>query len=125
MQKLSLKQSNNLIIGTALAAEISSTSENLRAFISIGTYCYNENGRAAAVSKFLNGKDKKSIRFILRKYEIPKEYIENDWDVCDEELINSVFINTIKSIDKLESELSKYLDDFSKLDCAWKCDNPI
>jgi len=120
-----MRQCNNLSIGTALAVEIPSTFEDSRAFVSISAYCYNEMGTTAKVSKFLNGKDKKNMFFSLRKYEVRKEYIENDWDVCDEELLNSVFITDIKSIEELENELSKYLNDYSKLDGAWKCDNPL
>jgi len=103
--------------------EIPSTSDDARAFIVLGAYRYDENGRATAVSNFLSIDD--NTRFFLRTGEIEIEYIENDWCIADEDIINSVYINNIKSIKELEYELSKLLDDFSGLDVAWKCDCPI
>lgn len=73
----------------------------------------------------LNDKKKRNTLFRLRKYEIKKEYIENEWDVSDDELVNAIFINDIKIFEDLEKELSRYLDDYSGLDVEWKCDNPI
>ena len=54
-----------------------------------------------------------------------KEYIENDWDVTQDELVNEEFITDIKSIEDLENELDKYLQDYSRLDLEWRCDNPL
>lgn len=125
MKKLSTKQHNNLIAGNSLAVEVSSTSDDMRAFVVISAYRYDENRVGINVSRFLNDRDKDNTLFWLRKYEVKKEYIENEWDVSDEELVNSVFINDIKNMEELENELSKYLDDYSGLDVEWKCENPI
>lgn len=125
MQKLSTKQVNNLMTGNDLAMEIDTELSEVRAFVVIRAY--NQNGQlgGAPVSKYLNNMDKSEIRFLLRRYEIKKEYVESDYDISDDELVNSVFIKNIESIDQLEFELSKYLDDFSGIDVGWKCDNPI
>ena len=126
MQKLKTKQINNLLTGNSLSTEIPSTSNDLRAFVVIHAYRFDVVRQCAVrLSKFLNSSDKAEAVFWLRKYEIKKEYIENDWDVADDDLTNSIFINGIKDIEQLECELSKYLDDFAVLDVGWKCDNPI
>jgi len=125
MQKLDTKQINNLITGKSLALEISSTSDDTRAFIVVHAYQQDGHIGGVKVSRYLNSIDKSRTLFWLRKYEIEKEYIENEWDVSDDELINSIFIKDIKDIGQLEIELSKYLSDFSSLDVEWKCDNPI
>ena len=124
MQKIDIKQYNNLITGNCLSIEIPSTSDDRRAFISIGSYRYDENGRTTKVSKFLSDKDNVNTLFWLRKHEVNKEYIENDWDVCQDELINAVYIKDI-NFEALVKELSKFLDDFSGLDVSWKCDDPM
>lgn len=125
MHKLSIKQINNLITGNALAIEIPSSSEDMRAFVVIRAYKDNGHIYGSRVSKFLNSKDKKDTLYVLRKYEIKKEVFENDWDVSEDELINSVTIKNISSIEELEIKLSAYLDDYTGLDTEWKCDNPI
>ncbi|WP_130611461.1 hypothetical protein [Cohnella abietis] len=63
--------------------------------------------------------------FWLRKYEVPDEYIENDWDVSDDELTNSIHVIGIVGIEALEEIVSKYLNDIVLLDVDWKCDNPL
>ncbi len=125
MGKLNTKQVNNLMIGNSLAAEILPTSSDLRCFIVIGAYMINKNGSETAVSKYLNANNKENYLFWLRKYEVRKEYIENDWDVTQDELVNEVFITDIKSLEDLENELDKYLQDYSRLDLEWRCDNPL
>ncbi|NLM58358.1 MAG: hypothetical protein GX194_04410 [Clostridium sp.] len=113
------------MVGNSLAAEILPTSGDLRCFVVIGAYMINENGSKTAVSKYLNAKNKENCLFWLRKYEVRKEYIENDWDVTQDELVNEEFITDIKSIEDLENELDKYLQDYSRLDLEWRCDNPL
>jgi hypothetical protein len=107
MGRFNLKQRNTLLVGTRLAMEIPSTSESRRAFIVVGAYRKGSGN----LSKFLNN-DKGDIRFYFRKYEIEKIYIERDWDVSDDELVNSIHVKNIENIDKLEEELSKYVRTF-------------
>lgn len=102
--------------GSGLATEIIASSEDYRAFIKI---------KAINSSGFINSSDIENIKFWLRKYEIRKEFIDNDWDVSDDELINSVYINDIIGIQQLEQVLSKFLNNFALLDVEWKCDNPL
>jgi hypothetical protein len=125
MQKLNLKQINNLITGNRLSVEIKSTTINTRLFLVVGSYVRNERGVAVRMSKILNDKNKDNAVYYFRRYEINKDYIDNNLDVSEDELINSVYINNIKNIEQLENELSKYLDNYSALDVEWKCDNPI
>ena len=123
MNKLTIKQINNLVTGNTLAVETISSSPDMRAFVVIAAYRLDEKGMGYRVSKFLNNND--NIFFWLRKYELKNEYIDNDWDVSEEELVNSFFVNNINSIEELESLLSNFLDDYSKLDVEWKCENPV
>ncbi|WP_346755251.1 hypothetical protein [Splendidivirga corallicola] len=126
MKRLSVKQVNNLITGTSLSIELPSSSENLRAFLTIYSYMRSSDGGIAGsrVSKVLNS-NKEGLRFSFRKYEIDKSYIENDWDIAPEDLANSILKTDIESIEDLEKELSEFLDDFSELDVEWRCDNPL
>ncbi|SHF42271.1 hypothetical protein SAMN05444392_12420 [Seinonella peptonophila] len=119
MKKFDLIQINKLLTGNALSIEIKSTSKKRRAFIKIKAYV--PNGK---MSKFLNA-DKSNVRFLFRKYEIETKYIENDLDVSEEELYDAIFINNIQSLNELEKEVSKYIDDFSNFDNEWKFDNPL
>lgn len=116
MLKFDIKQINNLIAGNTLALEIHSSSEERRAFVVVSAV---EGGGK------LNTSDTSNIKYWLRKYEVPVEYHENDWDVSDDELINSIHVEGISGLENLEKELSKYLSDFSKMDVEWKCDNPL
>lgn len=116
MQKFDTKQINNLISGNALATEILAKSEEHRAFVVV---------KAIATSKQLNTTDTSTMRFWMRKYEIPSVYIENDWDVSDEELVDSVHVKDILGLDQLEQMLTQYLEDFAKMDVEWKCENPL
>ncbi|MFP4978645.1 hypothetical protein ACE6ED_24780 [Paenibacillus sp. CN-4] len=90
-----------------LALEISSSSVEKRAFVVVSAV---ERGGE------LNTADPSNMKYWLRKYEIPIEYLENDWDVSDDELMNSIHIEDILGLENLEKELSKYITDFSKMD---------
>ncbi|NQX71661.1 hypothetical protein HQN90_36845 [Paenibacillus alba] len=116
MKELDVKQISSLLVGTGLACEISASSDNNRAFVKVQVI---EN------QKYLNSQDKNVAHFFLRKYEVPADYIENDWDVTDEVLIGSVHIIGIKGIKQLVFHLNMYVDDLSSLVGEWKCDNPL
>lgn len=113
---LNQKQLNNLFIGTELACELIATESYYRAFLVT---------QAINPSKFLNSKEISKIKFWLRKYEVRKEYLINNWDVSNDELINSIHLKDIVGIELLEQELRKYISDFSLLQESWKCDNPL
>jgi hypothetical protein len=126
MQQLDIQQLNNLRTGNELAAEIPSTSSGHRAFVVIGSYLEGDkrlNGHR--VSKVLNRVDEPNLRFWLRRYEVDTKYIENNWDVSEDELHNSTLRTGIPSIEELEDILRTILNDFSLLDVTWKRDNPV
>lgn len=123
MNRLSTFQHNNLITGTHLAAEIQSSAAEMRTFVVIGAYLQNSS-RSVKPSKFLNG-DQESLKFWIRKYDVNKVSIENDEDITEKDLLNAVYLKDIQSIEQLENELEKYLQDFSLMDVAWKIDNPL
>lgn len=114
--KLDTVQINNLIQGNGLAAEIPATACHRRAFIIV---------KAVRATRFINTVDLEGMTFWIRKYEIDKTYIDNDWDVCDEELFNSVHFKEIVGVARVERLLANYIDNFSLLDVEWKCDNPL
>ena len=116
MQRFSIEQLNNLITGNTLSCEILTSQENIRSFLTVS---------AVTSHRYINTADPSSMVFWLRKYEVPAEYIENDWDVSDDELINSIHIKEIVGIAGLEEIVNKYLNNIQLLDVEWKCDNPL
>lgn len=62
-----------------------------------------------STDRFINTADLTTMKFCLRKYDIGEEYIENDWDVSDDELMNSIHIVGIMGIEKLEEIVNMYL----------------
>lgn len=109
-------QINNLLMGIGLACELEATSEMNRAFVKV---------QVINKQKFINKIDPNSAIFYLRKYEVASKYLDNDWDVTDDELFDSVYEVDIIGIENLEIQLGKYLDDFRRLVSEWKCDNPL
>lgn len=117
MQKFTLIQRNNLVTGMTLVAELASVYEDHRAFVTLWA--------SKGASRFLNTVQPEKIVFCLRRYDVKCAYIDNDWDVTDDELTDSVHLVDIKGLSTLESVLSVYLDDFAKLDGSWRRDNPL
>ncbi|MNI83505.1 hypothetical protein D3C73_1403190 [compost metagenome] len=107
---------NSLLTGIGLACELDASSDMNRAFVKI---------QSTDKQKYLNKAEPDTARFYLRKYEVPIEYLENGWDVSDDELEKSVHIKDIIGIKSLEKQLIKYLDHFSRLIAEWRCDNPL
>lgn len=64
-----------------------------------------------------------NLRFWLRTYEVHKHDI--DKYLTDRDLVNSIYISEIQSIEQLEKELEKYVPDFALMQVAWKVDNPL
>lgn len=121
-KKLDIRQLNNLLTGTALVAEIPASSEDLRAFMVISAY-KSGGGRP---SKFLNAADQDMLLFMLRTYEVEKQYyIDGYRDDVDHYMHNSIRKRGIASIEALEQELAEYLDDFAALDVSWRVGNPF
>lgn len=118
-------QINNLMIGVTLAAEIDSKNPELRGFISIFAYRYNEFGDFVPMDKFLKNVDREDMFFVLRKFEITREHMENGWDTSEGDLINAVYMEDIKGVKNVEIETLKYMGDVSVLAAEWKCDIPL
>lgn len=123
--KLSLHQINNLITGIQLAAELPASTLKNRHFISVIGYNFDEDGRARKPNNILHSSKEKSLFFVIWEYEISSEYIENGWDVTEDEFERYNHIKDIHGIANLEIELSKFINDFAMLVPAWECDNPI
>lgn len=120
---LDIKQINNLCTGVKLATELKASNFNLRKFLTIRGYSYNNEGKVVDLSKILNKKISSNIYFVLRCYEVSVDYYINDWDVTEDELVNEIYQDDINGIEELESELIKYIQDFSVLKPEWNCEN--
>lgn len=90
--------------------------------ISVFAYQYDREGKYIGMSKFLRKIDEESVYFVLRRYEIPKEFIDNGWFPSEDDLIDSVYIEDIKGVENIEEEILKYIDDITILEPEWKCD---
>ena len=123
MNKLNIFQRNNLFVGTQLAVELPCISPERRAFVVIGAYIQTSRG-AKKPPKVLNA-DRSDVRFWLRKYEVKKSDLENHLDITDHDLIDSIYLDDIQSIEQLETTLEMYIQDFSLMEVAWKVDNPV
>jgi len=124
MKRLNQNQINNLITGTSLAAELVSSHPDFRSFISTSGYLKGKT-KNKLISRSLNSAEKEDIYFCIRKYEINRIYLDNDWDVTDDEIVNSVHLVDIKGIENLERQLNRMIDDLSILEGDWNCDNPL
>lgn len=112
----------HLLTGVTLAAEINSSNPNLRGFISIFAYQYKEFGEFVEFDEFLKRVNEEEIFFLLRKYELLNECVENGWWVIEEDLVNSIYIEDIKGIKEVEIEILKYIEDITILKPEWHCD---
>ena len=118
--KFSQYQINCLITGVQLSAEIQSSSPELRHFVTIKGY--NKSHR---LDKILNSEKIENIFFCIRDYEVESYLIENDFDIHENDLINSFYVKDIVGISNAEKELIKHIPDFSVLVSNWKCSNPL
>ena len=123
--KLTQQQINNLITGRQLAAETAASSPELRRFVTIHGYEYDERGHAKSLSNTLAYSKIQSALFEIWAYEIKSEYIENGWDVTEDDFESYVYIDDIKGLENAETELEKHMTDFSLLVTSTNCDNPL
>lgn len=120
---LSVKQRNNLCVGVKLAAELISTDVNLRKFISVQGYTYNNVGKTIKLQKTISSEVHSNIYFELRCYEVPIMCFDERLDVTEDDLVNEIYRDNIKGFGQLECVLSSYIQDFSILIPEWNCDN--
>ena len=118
MKEFNLQQTNNLMIGNALAAELKPSGETLRCFIVVGELKKKEK-------TYLNKLTPEESIFYLMKYEVDKTYIDNDWDVTSDEIVNSIYITGIKGLKALEKELLKHIESLIVLVPEWKTESPL
>lgn len=122
--ELSRKQINELITGVLLSAEISSSSPELRHFVSVRGYIETERGKDV-LDNYINESKLETTVFFIMDYEVPKEYIENDWEIPDNMIKNYIFIEGIVGIENVQKELKKHIPDLSLLETHWKCAAPL
>ena len=114
MKKLNMRQYNNLIVGNTLLAEFSPTLPDHRAYITVRAYTpplhpYKGN----KVSKTLN-RSLDDLRFKIEKYEVSIAILQS-WQSNKEGYKNYICKDNISTIEELEMELEKFLQDFSLL----------
>lgn len=119
-----IKQLNNLSTGVKLATELKSSNDNLRKFLTVLGYSYN-NGKIIMLDKYINNKSLNNIFFELRCYEISVDYLNYNWDITEENLESEIYLDDIKGVESLEKELLNYIKDFSVLLPEWNCENPL
>jgi len=122
--ELSRKQVNELITGVQLSAEIISSSSELRHFVSVRGYIETDCG-IKLLDKIISEDKIETTVFWIRNYEVPKEYIENDWEIPDDKIMNYIYIKGIVGIENVQKELKKHISDLSLLKPHWKCDAPL
>lgn len=112
--------------GVKLASEIPASKDNLRRFITVFAYVYDDRGIYRKLSKILKPtKMENEVFFELRIYELLNEYFENKWDVTDNDLANDILIEDIKGLENLGTKIIEFIEDVSTLKPEWNCDNPI
>ena len=122
---LSVVQINNLITGNRLAAELPASAPTLRRFVDVSGYVYNEQGVCRRLSRTISQDKRETAMFQIRDYEIPAVYIENGWDVAEDECVNYRCKDEIIGISGAEQELLEHLSDLSLLVLEWKTDSPL
>jgi len=120
--EFSIKQENNLRIGTVLSAELKSSRNDLRKFIILRSYLYDENNRVIFPPKNVNN-DLNNLYYSIRCYELQNAYFDNNWDVAENDIENNIFIKDIRGIEVLKSALIDFISDFSILMPDWYSDN--
>jgi hypothetical protein len=121
--KLTIEQRNNLLVGNHLAAELPSPLDDTRMWIEISAYSSQSTPqRWVPVSKFLNA-DRSDQRYKITWCEIETAYI-HDWMNSDPYIRQQSEVRDLMTIEALEAEIAKYLDDFSHLQLSRKTESP-
>jgi len=122
--ELSRKQINELITGVQLSAEIPSSLPELRHFVSVRGYIETKCG-IELLDKTISEDKIETTNFWIRDYEVPNEYIENDWEIPDDKILNYIYIKGIVGIENVQKELRKHISALSLFVPHWKCDAPL
>lgn len=119
MKRLNMKQYNNVITGNILCAELPTDTPKHRAFLRVRAYTPGlPPSKRQKISKVLN-RSSDDLHFRLEKYEVDISTLES-WNDQRENYKEYVCIDNLSSIEELETELGKYLQDFSLL--SWGSD---
>lgn len=108
---LDIWQTNMLLTGKVLGAEIAPVTEGYRAFLYVWSYSVDP-ARRGRPSLFLNA-DHSDVRFAFRAVELPEQYLDDDDADYYERQLGAQ--RDIVSIEVLERALAPYLDDLSRL----------
>ncbi len=109
--RLDIWQTNMLLTGKKLGAEIAPATPGYRAFLYVWGYSVDP-ARRGQPSIFLNA-DHSDVRFAVRAVELPAQYLDDD----DADYYEHVLANQreLESVEALERALAPYLDDLARL----------
>lgn len=125
MQEFDLKQINNLLTGIILACELPTQDETNRRFITVHSFEYNSNGELLCWDKKIKSQQEGNYAlFRIHVYTVPSEYIQKDYDILEDELMENKLIEVI-GWQELYDNLSIYVKELNKFVPQWHCDNPL
>ena len=122
---LTQQQINNLITGREMTVELPASKKGLRRFMQINGYERGDGGELVVASKVVKRSKYETVFFWVRVYELTEEYIENHWDVLEEELTSYQEWDGIQGIVVLEVVLKEHLQDSSMMGTSDKTDYPL
>jgi hypothetical protein len=123
IRNLTIHQCNNQLFGNPIAAKLPASFGDVRAWVEARAYSIQStSSHWVPVSKFLTA-DRSDQRYQLRWCEIEKGYRDYSL-VWDHHVRQETQIQDLISIEALEDELTKFLDDFSRLEVAWHTESP-
>lgn len=123
--ELNIKQINELLNGVVLACELNSKTPEIRKFLTVKSFHALSKGKYIPWNntiKFCNTDD---VVFIIHYYSVFSNFIENDYDIGEEDLVEDIIIDNIYSWNELYHKLSEIIDNFDILTPQWNCDNPL
>lgn len=123
--KFDERQVNNLLTGVVLVCELPTTVNNRR-FITVRSFNSNLHGNLLCWDKTIKSyNDGYRAIFEIHVYTVPVEYIEKDYDINEESLIENSYIENIIGWEQLYANLSIYVKELQKFVPQWHCDNPL
>ena|SRR5579859_4759870 len=133
--RLDVRQRNNLHIGNALAAEIPPTAASRRAFVVVTPYRVDlrpkktlaDHFRRKPFPKVLNTEREfdDDVRFACTVVEVEEAALQAYLEVAysydaDLELDTRSTRTDLASVEELETELSRHLEDLARLQVRWR-----
>ena len=119
-------QIKSLLTGLTLTAELKSDESDIRHFITVDCYEYDEFNNVKEMSKFLKPVSKiNKVYFIIREFKVNKKFIDMGLYVGDDELLEDKCLKDIYGLEELNNELLKVMDDLSLLVLDHNTENPL